>query len=80
MEDDTVTKLHWYHLSFVGRDNQGNASCTGSATAGYHNKVITLNNIKENRIYADMHPTSILLNCSYLGYTTKAIMEVNYES
>lgn len=65
-------KLHWYCFSYYGNSRDGKLTefAHGSAYAGYKTKKITLSRIEENKAFARVSDSSVLISCSYLGLMT----------
>jgi hypothetical protein len=64
------SRLHWYCFTFIG-DGELGKNCYASTYTGYSDKKITKARITENKKYAKVTNTAVLISCSYLGFITK---------
>ena len=69
---DTLVKLHWYCLTYVGNNIEGTPNATGSTYAGFETNNITLSKINDNKRSAGMDRNSVLIACMYLGEMTRS--------
>lgn len=63
--------MHWYCLSYIGKDILHGLNANASIYIGYKQKGITLSEIERNKGEAGLKNDAVLISATYLGYMTR---------